>query len=94
MESNPRVSGEIPLLDIGYKYNYRKVLGFIATEGARSTKRDDPYLIHFPDIYFHDSVRPVVCPRLIGRYFNGCIAIDNQNRMWQSDIALEKYQVT
>ena len=25
---------EIPLLDIGYKYNYRKVLGFIATEGG------------------------------------------------------------
>ena len=32
----PKVPGDIPLMNIGYKYNYRKVLGFISTEGAGS----------------------------------------------------------
>ena len=29
-----RFPGERPILAIGYKYNYREVLGFIATEGT------------------------------------------------------------
>ena len=40
------------------------------------------------------SVFPVVCTRLIGRYFNDCNEIDNHNRIRQSDLALEKYWVT
>ena len=51
MESAPRFPGERPLLAIGYKYNSRKVLGFIATEGAGSTEPGDPYLSCFPDIF-------------------------------------------
>ena len=72
MKSTTRVPGEIPLLAIGYKYNYRKVLGFIATEGDGSTEPGDPYLSHFPDIYSNISVRLVVCPHLLGRHFNAC----------------------
>ena len=34
LKSTPRFPGESTLLAIGYKYNYRKVLVFIATEGA------------------------------------------------------------
>ena len=37
MKSTPIVPGGIPLIKIGYKYNYRKVLGFIATEGDGNT---------------------------------------------------------
>ena len=70
MKSNPIVPGGRPLLAIGYKYNYRKVLGFIATEGAGSTALDDPYLSRFPDIYSNVSVRPIVCTHFIGRHFN------------------------
>ena len=94
LKSTPRFSGENPLLVIGYKYNSRKVLGFIATEGAGSNEPGDPYLSRFPDIYSNLSVRPVFHPRLIGRYFNACNAIDNHNRMRQSNISLEKYWVT
>ena len=39
-KSTPRFSGERPLLAIGYKYNYRKVLGFSATEVDGSTEPD------------------------------------------------------
>ena len=94
LKSTPRFPGESPLLAIGYKYNSRKVLGFIATEGAGSTEPGDPYLSRFPDIYSNVSVRPVVRPHLLGRYFNACNAIDNHNRMRQSDLSLEKYWVT
>ena len=94
LKITPRFPGETPLLAIGYKYNSRKVLGFIATEGAGSTEPDDPYLSCFPDIYYNTSVRPVVRPHLLGRYCNACNAIDNHNRMRQSDILLDKYWVT
>ena len=94
LKSTPRFPGESPLLAIGYKYNSRKVLGFIATEGAGSTEPGDPYLSRFPDIYSNVSVRPVVRPHLLGRYFNACNAIENHNRMRQSDPVLEKYWMT
>ena len=94
MNSNPRVPSGIPLLDIGYNYNSRKVLGFIATEGYGSTEPGDLHLSPFPDIYSNVSVRPVVFPHLLGRYFNACNALENHNRMPQSDMALEKYWIT
>ena len=94
MKSTLRFPGERPLLAIGYNYNSSKVLGFIATEGAGSTEPGDPYLSCFPDIYSNVSVHPVVRPHLLGRYFNACNAIDNHDRVRQSDLALEKYWVT
>ena len=51
MKSNMIVPGVRTLLAIGYKYNCRKVLGFIATKGAVSTEPYDPYLSHLPEIY-------------------------------------------
>ena len=62
MKSNKRVPSGRPLLEIGYTYNYRKVLGFIDTEGDGSTEPGDPHLSHFPDIYSNVSVNPVVRP--------------------------------
>ena len=50
MNSTPKVTGDITLIAIGYKYNYSKVLVFIATEGGGSTEPGHPYLSHFPDI--------------------------------------------
>ena len=91
LKSTPRFPGEITLLDIGYKYNSGKVLGFIATEGSGSTEPGDPYLSRFPEIYYNVSVCPFVHPHLLCRYFNVCNAIDNHNRMRQSDLLLEKY---
>ena len=46
MKSTPRVYDGRPLLNIGYKYNSNKVLGFIATEGDGSNEPGDTiYLI-------------------------------------------------
>ena len=88
MKSNPRVPGGIPLLEIGYKYNYRKVIGFNDIERYGSNEPGDPYLSCFPDIYSNVSVRPVVFPHLLGRYFNTCNEIENHSRIRHSDISL------
>ena len=47
MKSTPIFTGGRPLLSIGYKYNSRKVLGFIATEGAGVLNQVIPiYLVY------------------------------------------------
>ena len=94
MKITPRVPGEIPLLDIWEKYNSRKVLEFIFIGGAGSTVPGYPYLSRFPDIYSNVSVRPVVRPNLLGRYFNACNTTDNHNRMRQYDLVQDNYWVT
>ena len=62
--------------------------------GAGITEPGDTYLSNFSDIVSHVSVRPVVCPHLIGRYFNACNGIENHSSMRRFDIAIEKYFVT
>ena len=94
MKSIPRVPGGRPLLNIGYKYNDRKVLGFIADEGGGSTEPGDPYLSCFPDIYSNIYIFPVVRPNFLGSNSNSCSLIGNHNRMRQSDLSLEKYWLT
>ena len=81
MKSTPRASGGRPLVAIRYKYNSRKVLGFITTKGARSTEPGDPYFFP-PNIYSNFYVYPVVHNPLLGRYFNSCNSIDNHNRVF------------
>ena len=56
------VSGGRPLIDIGYKYNARKVLSFIVTENAGSTNTDIPYLSKYPDQFTNVAIRPVARP--------------------------------
>ena len=59
MKITPIVYGGRPIITNGYKYNSRKVLGFIATKGDGSTEPGDPYLSCFPDIYSNVSVSPL-----------------------------------
>ena len=93
MNINPIFPGEIPLLTIGYRYNSRRVLGFIATEGDGSTEPGDPYLSRFPDIFLTFLFTPLFV-LTCGRYLIAYNAIENHNRMCQSDLSLEKYWVT
>ena len=79
---------------IGYKYCYRKILGFIATEGDRGNESVHNYLSCFPEMDYNVSVSPIFHPHNIGIYFNSCNTIYNHNRMQQTDLMLEKYLVT
>ena len=88
LNSTPRVPGYIPLLNIVYKYNSRKVLEFIATEGAGSAEPGDPYLYLFPDINSNVYFLHIFLPYLLYRYLNACNEIENNNNMQKSDPAL------
>ena len=83
MNIAPIVPGGRPLMSIEYKYNSRKVLGVIDTEGGGSGEPGDTYLSCFPDIYYNVSVRQVFCLHFLGRYYNSCNAIENHNRCGQ-----------
>ena len=43
MKSNPRVTGGRPFTEIGYKYNSRKCLVFIATDGDISCNKQNAF---------------------------------------------------
>ena len=71
-----------------------KFLCVIATKGDGSNEPGDTYLSHFPEIYYNVYVWPFMCPHLLVRYLNACNAIQNHNKMRQSNISLDKYWVT
>ena len=78
MNSIPRVSGDRPLVTIGYNCKYWKTLGFISTEGDGSNDTGGPYLYLSPDTYSNVSVCIFVLTIIIGIYFNNCNAINKK----------------
>ena len=90
MNITPIVTGERPLMSIGYKCNYRKDLVFISTEVSGSSDLGDPYLSCFLGNHSNVSIYPDVFPCIIGRYFNACNKIYNHNRIFKSDLYLDK----
>ena len=62
LRSKPMVPGGRTLIAIGYKYNARKVLSFIVTDNAGSTKTGIPYLSKYPDQFTNVSICPVARP--------------------------------
>ena len=85
---------EKDLICVGYKYNKKKVLTFVMTRGAGSTKAGEPYQARFPDKYGNVCVRHVMRPAIISQYFqfSNCVDLHNQSR--QFDLALEEKWVT
>ena len=81
-------------MDNRYNYRHRKVIGFIDKEGDRSTEPGFPYLSQYPDNDSNVSIFPVLCPHAIGRYFSAWNAIENNDMIRKSDLALDKYWVT
>lgn len=82
------------LLAIGYKYNARKVLCFIATKNAGSTMPGEPYIARFNDVNSNVAERPVSRPPVLSRYFSKCNGIDAHNQGQQGILALEKQWLT
>jgi hypothetical protein len=84
----------LQLLAIGYKYNARKILLFVATKNAGSTKPGTPYKAKFPDKFGNTKERSVICPAVISQYFDSSDAVDSHNHARQFLLALEKHWVT
>ena len=84
----------VPLVAIGYKYNARKVLCFIATKNAGSTRPGKPYIARFPDEFGNVSNRAVPRPSIITQYFENSDKVDAHNHVRQYQLALEKRWIT
>ena len=64
------VPGYNPLIDIGYKYNARKVLYFIVTENSGRTKTGIPYLSKYPEQFTNVFISPVSRPLLVSKQYS------------------------
>lgn len=84
----------VTVLAIGYKYNYSKVLTFVATCGAASTLPGTPYIQRFVDQVGNPASRQVPRPIMLSRYFKYSDCIDSHNNLRQKRLAMEKTWVT
>ena len=78
MKRKPMVPGERRLLGIGYKYNYRKVLSFVAAAGSGKTTLGITYLSKYPDQFLNVSIRPVSHPLLMSKFFGSVNEVDSK----------------
>ena len=83
----------VTLLAVGYKYNARKVLCFVATKDAGTTKPGNPYVAKFPDPHGNVMTRDVIRPSIISTYFESGNKIDRHNHARQYWLKLEKHWV-
>lgn len=78
------------LLDIGYIYSASKVLWFVATKNAGTTKPVVPNCVCFVDDFQNLLSGPFEHPSVILNYFQKCIN-DKHNQASQSELRLEKH---
>ena len=79
---------------IGYKYNMKKVLCFVATEGAGHTGPGTPYQAKWQDENGRIASRDIKRPHMLAEYFKNSNQIDKHNHARQSQLAVEKNLVT
>ena len=64
------------MIAIGYKYNQKKVLTFIATKGSGSTQSGKPYVNIFPDFFVNVCTLNIARPSILSEYFSYLNVID------------------
>ena len=57
-----------PLGALGYKYNSKRVLFFVFTQGAGSTLPGEPYVAKFQDVHGNVCTREVPRPAVLSLY--------------------------
>ena len=62
--------------------------------GVGSTTLCIPYLLEYPDQFYNVSIHPVSLPLLMSKLFGAVNEVDSRSKLWQSDIAMEKFLVT
>lgn len=87
---------DLPLLAIGYKYNKRKVLSFVATKGAGHTETTTGHEYHarWIDDNGMTAMKDIPRPEIIAKYFQNSNVVDVHNQCRQFELALEKHWIT
>ena len=84
----------VDLVSIGYKYNKKKVLTFVCTKGAGSSKHGVPYVAKFPDTFGNVCIRHIARPAVVSNFFEASNKVDLHNQSRQFSLRLEKKWVT
>ena len=84
----------IKFIAIGYKYNSKKTLFFLAPEGAGGTIDGEPYVTKWPDEHGNVMTRNVLRLVLASRYFLTFMKVDKHNQLRQHELSLESKWVT
>ena len=82
------VTSDRPLIFVGYKYNIRNFLSFVATDNAGITTSGIPYLYNHPDPFSIVSVIPLAFPLIVSKLFVSVNDVDSHKKYRQSDLAL------
>ena len=88
------VTGNRPLIYIGYKYNYQNVFSFIPTENTGTTKYAVTYLFKYSEQFYNAPIIPVDFTLVVYKFFGNINEVDSHKKNRQSDLALEKHWVT
>lgn len=88
------VCDNVPLIAMGYKYNKRKVICFVATKGAGHTEAGVSYEAKWKDSNGNTCCRNVPRPELASKYFLESNRIDMFNQARQAELKLEKHWVS
>ena len=75
-----KTPAEVELLAIGYNYNKRKVVCFLATKGAGHTEPGTPYEARWKDVNCNTHSREVNCPEVVAKYFEFNHKVDVHNQ--------------
>ena len=89
LRSNPMVPGEIPILDIGYKYNSWNIISFVAIEGAGITTLGILYLSKYPDQFYNVSICPVARSLPMYKLFGSFNDMDSHKKSQQLYLELD-----
>ena len=68
------------LMALGYKYNSKRVLFFVGTRDAGSTKAGKPYEMKFTDSFNNICTRDVPRPAVVSQFFDDSNVIDSHNQ--------------
>ena len=82
------------LNSIGYKYNYQKVLSFIATEYTGIKTSDVPYLSKYPYQSVNVVSLPIPRPLFMYKFFVYVNEVESHKKSIEYNLALENYWVT
>jgi hypothetical protein len=82
------------LLAIGYKYNSKRVLKFVAMTDAGYTKAGTPYNMRFTDAYSNVCIHKVQRPIIISTFFNDSNCVNSHNHLRQYELALKNKWLT
>ena len=81
LRSKPMIPWGRPLFSIGYKYNAWKVISFIATYYAGSTKSGIPYLYKYQDTFSNVAIHPVARPLVMCKFFISVNEVDSHKKI-------------